>query len=133
MISSHLLEGHTKLHIVKFGNPDAGKSQVQVMADYYSYKEIVIPDEKFAICCESLPSAEELLRSYSVLRESYFGHVGPFKGLLSAIQQFVEHYCRLAVDLPLVRALSFNGCIGLIQCDPIAGHVEEGIAHAILL
>jgi hypothetical protein len=97
-----LPEVHLKLPIVYLKHPSLPASTMRILSDYYSYETFLVPDDHYAIQWESMPSADELIRCFSVLRVRTFVGAGPFQGLQKAVKQFADYYCSIGICLPLV-------------------------------
>jgi len=102
------LHARIKVPILDFENPEIPETQVLMVYNYYSDYDVIIPNGRFSIAWQYLPSVETLIECYIASNLDSSPSAGPFFGLHQSFRAFSQAYCRCPWELPLVSFLPLN-------------------------
>jgi hypothetical protein len=111
------LEGHDpaesfiRVPVIDYWSPLEPLARSFVNCNYYSSLHVHVQTRASAIAWDSLPSIDALIKCYKISQDNFSFRSGPFSGLQHAIKVFIEHYCSMTANLPLVRSLIFHAIL----------------------
>ena len=98
-------EAYIRVPVVDYGSSLEPPARTVVICNYYKSRNVHVQTRASAIAWDSLPSIDALIKCYNVSYDNTCLRSGPFSGLQHAIKVFIEHYCSMTANLPLVRSL----------------------------
>ena len=105
-------EAYIRVPVIDFWSSLEPPARRLVVSNYYSSHDVYVQTRASAIAWDSLPSVDALIKCYNISQDNASFRSGPFAGLQHAIKVFIEHYCSVTGNLPLVRSLASH----MIHC-----------------